>query len=237
MATELVRYEKDGVTFSKAVADFATSLHPFGAAATFFSKVVASRVETKRLRTADAKNNREHVERMTAMRLQAEVIDGHSRRQHDAAIRKVEADERVQLGSFEKEVRRLELNFDAAMGAIRLDGELRRYEIDRQAFVELQRIDVSLQMDLARLAERRRLTDRSIALMNRSMDQSERSQRAVRATLAQLTKAIGGRDPAFASMAFGALPYVTSSLRLMAKDQVDAPAAILISLSDPDIDF
>jgi hypothetical protein len=47
------------------------------------------------------------------MRLQAEVIDGHSCRQHDAAIRKVEADERVQLSSFGTEVRRLELNFDA----------------------------------------------------------------------------------------------------------------------------
>jgi len=46
MATELVRYE-NGATFANAVSEFATSLHPFGAAATLFSKVVASRVEPK----------------------------------------------------------------------------------------------------------------------------------------------------------------------------------------------
>lgn len=233
MGSELVRYEGQTPVFAEAVSDFASAvLHPLFGLGRLASRVLAVRAESKRLRLEEIQGGREHRERMQKTRLQAEVLDRHSSRLHEANLESIRAMERADARKTEIALRQIETNYDLALGAIHLDGEVRRYEIDRRMAGVLAQIDATLRVDLQRLADARRKNDQVFALLRRQANALERAQRDLRLSLDLVMQQVD--DPLFRPMALQAIVSLGQATPLLFKYHGDGMAAVAEALSNED---
>lgn len=216
--TDLVRYSEGGASFSDVVSEFAAVIHPLLGLNKIVSKVISYRVEVKRLNVVAARDRNSHRERMTELR----ALD----KQRDAIVAAKREEIRMQerMG-----LQQLELNFDAEMQHIRLDGALRRFEIERQFAAEMARIDVVFQVQMARLVETRRQNTLLFKYARERAREADKSRNQIHNALRESTRLMGQHR--FAEIAAGTVGVLSRSLATMHVHDQDAAAAILTSLA------
>jgi hypothetical protein len=100
MGSELIRYEDAIPVLAETVTEFAGAvLNPLFGMGKLAAKVLAMRVESKRLKLEETRGRWEHQERMQAVRmqavrLQARALDQHSSRLHAANMKAIQVVER-----------------------------------------------------------------------------------------------------------------------------------------------
>jgi hypothetical protein len=188
--TDLVRYSEGGATFSDVVSDFASFIHPLLGLNKIVSKVIASRVEIKRLNVTAARDRNSHRERMTELR----ALD--KQRTAIVAAKRAEIVSQERLG-----LRQLEMDFDAQMQSIRLSGALRRFEIERNFAAEMARIDVVVKVRMAQLAETRRQNTLHYRYAQERAREADKSRRHLHDALREATRLMGQHR--FAEIASG----------------------------------
>jgi hypothetical protein len=220
--TDLVRYSEGGASFSDVVSDFASVIHPLLGLNKIVSKVIASRVEMKRLNVTAARDRNTHRERMTELRALG--------KQRDAIVAAKREEIRVQeqLG-----LQQLEMSFDAEMQHIRLDGALRHFEIEQRFAAEMARIDVVFQVQMARLVETRRQNTLLFKYALERAREADKSRRHIHDALRESTRLMGQHR--FAEIAAGTVGVLSRSLATMHVHDQDAAAAILTSLTRPEL--
>lgn len=232
MPAELVRYDIDGPSFTETVADFAGAIHPLLGLSRLVAKVMASRVETERLKNAAARDRQHHERAMVGMREQATTADRHSKRVYEAKLAEIRASERDGLRRGQLDLRRLEQNFDAALCAIKMEGSTRRYEADRRFAAEIHRIDGSLRVEMARLAEDRRRGQQSFAQARQRLRLAEAARRDIGAAMSEATRMMRGRSR-FTELAARTVPALSQAMAAVVVHQQDGTAAVLDALCEP----
>jgi hypothetical protein len=232
MTAELVRYEGEFPSFTETVADFAAMIHPLVGLSRLVSKTMATRVEVKRLSVAAARDRNAHKQRMAQIHAQAQASDRHSERMYQAKVEEIRANERGELRRAELGLRQLELNFDAAMQAIKLQGATRRHEIDRNYAAEIHRVDADLQIQMAKIAEERRQSNQAFANEQRRLRAAEAAQRDIQKALRESTRLMRTASP-FTEIAAFTARSLSQSLAMMHVYNQDAVAAILGSMARP----
>jgi hypothetical protein len=230
VAAELVRYEGACPSFTETVADFATLIHPLVGLSRLVSKVMATRVEAKRLSVAAARDRNVHKQRMAQIQAQVRATDQHSERMYRAKVEEIRANERGELRNAQLSLRQLELNFDAAMQAIKVEGATRRHEIDRHYAAEIHHVDADLQIQMAKIAEERRRSNQEFAHAQRRLRAAEAAQRDIQKALRESTRLMRTASP-FTEIAAVTARSLSQSLAMMHVYNQDAVAAILSSMA------
>jgi hypothetical protein len=230
MGSELVRYEGGIPVLTEAVSDFATTaLHPLFGLGKLASRILAVRAEGKRLKLEEARDRREHQERMETTRLQAQAYAEHSSRLREVNLKAIQLLERANEREAERAIRQIESNYDIALGTLQLAGATRRYEIEQQAAVALSYIDATLRVNLRQLADARSRNDQMYALLRRQARAADRATQEISRHMD-----LAGRqqwNPRFCDLANETIQSLSSSLALTIKYQGDGMAAVAEALS------
>jgi hypothetical protein len=232
MPPELVRYDGDGPSFTETVADFAGAIHPLLGLSRLVAKVMATRVETERLKTIAARDRQRHKQAMAGARQQATAADRHSKRMYDAKLAEIQADERADVRRGQLDLCRLEQNFDAALGAIKMEGATRRYEADRRFAAEIHRVDGALRVEMARMAEDRRRSQQSFAQARQRLRLAEAARRDIGAAMGEATRMMRERSR-FTEIAALTVPALSQAMAAVVVQQQDGTAAVLDALCKP----
>jgi len=232
MPAELVRYDGDGPSFTETVADFAGAIHPLLGLSRLVAKVMATRVEAERLKTIAARDRQQHERSMAEMRQQATTSDRHSKRIYEAKLSEIRSHERADVRRGQLDLHRLEQNFDAALGAIKMEGASRRYEADRRFAAEARRIDGALQVEMARMAEDRRRSQQSYAQARQRLRLAEAARRDIGKAMGEATRMMRGRSR-FSEIAALTVPALSQAMASVVIQQQDGTAAVLDALCKP----
>lgn len=232
MSAELVRYDGDTPSFTETVADFAGAIHPLLGLSRLVAKVMASRVEMQRLKTAAARDRQRHARDMAGMRQQATTADRHSQRMYEAKMAEIAAHERAEAGRGRIDLLRLERSFDASLSAIRMEGATRRHEADRRYAAEIRRIDGALQIEMARLAEQRRRDQQSFAQERQRLRLAEEARRDIGKAMNEATRMMRGRSR-FAEIAALTVPALSTAMAAVVIRRQEGAVAVLEALCEP----
>jgi hypothetical protein len=232
MPAELVRYDGDVPSFTVTVAEFAVAIHPLLGLSGLVAKVMASRVETERLRTVAARDRQQHARTMAGMRQQATAADRHSTRMYEAKMAEIAASERADVRRGHVELSRLEQSFDAALCAIKVEGATRRHEADRRYAAEIHRIDGALQVEMARLAVEQRRDQQSFVEARQRLRLAEAARRDIAKAMGEATRMMRGRSR-FAEIAALTVPALSQAMAAVVTQQQDGTAAVLDALCRP----
>lgn len=232
MGSELVRYDGGKPSFTPAVATFSHAIGPLVGLSKLVAKVMASRVESKRLAIVEARDRYEHDERVQVTQLQAEAFERHSQRLYTAKLSEVEAIDRASQRETAALIRKIEAEFDAAVTSIRVEGGTRRYEIDRACAVELAKIDNALALGLRGLNDGRRRSDQVFRLAVQQNKIVEVELAELNFALRKMTNLIGGRNSAQAALAAATVPSLSSAIAVVVGNGVSPARALLGAISD-----
>jgi len=232
MAAELVRYEGEFPSFTETVADFAAVIHPLVGLSRLVAKVMATRVESERLRATARRERDLHEHRMAQVKAQERVADRHSERMLQARTRQLRAGDRADQRRTALSLHQLELDFDTAMQSIRLQGATRRHEIDRHYAGEIQRIVAGLQVQLSTIVRQSRSDEQVFAQQRQRLKAAEASQAQIRKALSESTRLMGtgSRFTEIAAVTTESLARTLTSMHLYEQDAV---AAILGCMARP----
>ena len=230
MGSELVRYEGGVPVLTEAVSDFATTvLHPMFGLGKLASRILAIRAETKRIKLEEAQARWGHEEEMQRTRLQAQAFNQHSNRLHEENMKAIRVLERANEREADRAIRQIESNYDIALGSLKLEGAARRYDIDQRTAVALERIDATLRVDLLRLADARSRNDQMFALLNRESRMAERANREIARHLNLASKQLW--HPRFSPLAHETVQSLGHATALTIKYRGDGMAAVAEAIS------
>ena len=230
MGGDLVCLEDGHAIFAPAVETFAHSLGPLIGLSTLVAKVMACRIQARRIAVSQAQVRFQHQERTKRIRIEAEALDRHSARIYAAKSNEIDLRDRESRRNTAVAIQKIETEYEAAVLAIRVNGSLARHEMDRRFSLELARIDSALRLGLQELHNDRRRTDQEFRLAMRHSRLAQSAVKQLGHGLEVATRSLGGR-PQQAELGAITVAPLSSAIRSIVTEGMTPVRAVLAAVT------